>query len=158
MLIDRGTFDNPKTYVDRNAYFFAPQEYNEVYASQTYSDEISTQDLIASVSQFMGTPSVQAALTTNSDQHDDSLAELWQRISDKSNKANHVLNAICSERAAKASEESSNQTTKTKLYKEWIRSIHAYIRQHVTYGVPCPNTGLVMAVLGYDECCRRLGV
>ncbi|KAK5109303.1 hypothetical protein LTR62_007177 [Meristemomyces frigidus] len=33
-----------------------------------------------------------------------------------------------------------------------------YLRTRLSYGLPGPSVGIVMALLGYEECCRRLGV
>ncbi|GAB7357948.1 hypothetical protein MBLNU230_g0115t1 [Neophaeotheca triangularis] len=43
-------------------------------------------------------------------------------------------------------------------YKDWNKAVMRYLRVKLAYGLPGPSVGIVMAVLGYDECCKRLGV
>lgn len=42
--------------------------------------------------------------------------------------------------------------------KAWHTALMRYMRQKLSYGMPGPSVGVVMALLGYQECCKRLGV
>lgn len=44
------------------------------------------------------------------------------------------------------------------LTQAWNRAIMRCLREKLSYGLPGPSIGVVMAILGYDECCRRLGM
>jgi glutamyl-tRNA synthetase len=45
-----------------------------------------------------------------------------------------------------------------KQYRSWNRALMRYLREKLSYGLPGPGVGAIMAILGYGECCRRLGV
>lgn len=45
-----------------------------------------------------------------------------------------------------------------KAYKEWNKGMMRFLREKLSYGLPGPGVGVLMAVLGYEECCRRLSV
>jgi glutamyl-tRNA synthetase len=45
-----------------------------------------------------------------------------------------------------------------KAYKEWQKAAMRLLREKLAAGTPGPGVGALMAVLGYEECCRRLGV
>lgn len=42
--------------------------------------------------------------------------------------------------------------------KAWHAALMRYLREKLSYGMPGPSIGVVMALLGYRECCKRLGV
>lgn len=45
-----------------------------------------------------------------------------------------------------------------QAYKEWQKAAMRLLRQHLAAGTPGPGVGALMAVLGYEECCRRIGI
>lgn len=45
-----------------------------------------------------------------------------------------------------------------KAYKEWNNGVMRFLRERLSYGLPGPSIGHLMAVLGYEECCKRLDV
>lgn len=45
-----------------------------------------------------------------------------------------------------------------KRYKDWSRASMRHLRRKLAYGLPGPSVGVVMAILGYEESCKRLGV
>lgn len=45
-----------------------------------------------------------------------------------------------------------------KAHKEWNNGMMKYLREKLSYGLPGPGVGQVMALLGYKECCKRLGI
>ena len=85
---------------------------------------------------------------------EESVNGLWESIDHASGKCNEAINATCRQRAAEMTD--SQPIEKSREYKAWVKTMHAYLRQKLTYGAPSPSTGLVMAVLGYEECSRRL--
>ncbi|KAK4546274.1 hypothetical protein LTR36_001951 [Oleoguttula mirabilis] len=42
--------------------------------------------------------------------------------------------------------------------KDWSKAVLRSLRGQLSGGLPGPSIGVVMAILGYEECCRRLGV
>jgi glutamyl-tRNA synthetase len=45
-----------------------------------------------------------------------------------------------------------------KSYKEWQKASMRFLRERLAAGTPGPGVGALMAVLGYEECCRRVGI
>jgi len=45
-----------------------------------------------------------------------------------------------------------------QAYKEWQKAVMRSLREKLAAGTPGPGVGALMAVLGYEECCRRLGI
>ncbi|RXK34170.1 hypothetical protein BBD39_06170 [Arsenophonus endosymbiont of Bemisia tabaci Asia II 3] len=45
-----------------------------------------------------------------------------------------------------------------KAYKEWQKGVMRFLRERLASGTPGPGVGVLMAVLGWRECCRRCGV
>ena len=45
-----------------------------------------------------------------------------------------------------------------KAYKEWQKAAMKLLREKLAAGTPGPGVGALMAVLGYEECCRRIGI
>ncbi|TKA66273.1 hypothetical protein B0A55_09522 [Friedmanniomyces simplex] len=61
---------------------------------------------------------------------------------------------------AKDSPAFSGEETQAVLrqQKAWSIAVMRHLRERVSYGLPGPSIGVVMALLGYKECCKRLGV
>ena len=45
-----------------------------------------------------------------------------------------------------------------QAYKEWQKAAMRFLRERLAAGTPGPGVGALMAVLGYEECCRRVGI
>lgn len=45
-----------------------------------------------------------------------------------------------------------------QAYKEWQKAAMRLLREKLAAGTPGPGVGALMAVLGYKECCRRMGI
>jgi glutamyl-tRNA synthetase len=45
-----------------------------------------------------------------------------------------------------------------KAYKEWQKAAMKLLREKLAAATPGPGVGALMAVLGYEECCRRIGI
>jgi glutamyl-tRNA synthetase len=61
-----------------------------------------------------------------------------------------VIGDICQTRSTV-----DGQVEKEKA-KEWSKSLHRYLREKLCFGRPGPSSSQVMAVLGYEECMKRL--
>nr|POF14223.1 glutamate--trna ligase, mitochondrial [Quercus suber] len=47
--------------------------------------------------------------------------------------------------------------TSLQRKKAMSAAVYQHLRQKISYGLRGPKTGLVLEILGYEECCRRLG-
>lgn len=45
-----------------------------------------------------------------------------------------------------------------QAYKDWQKAAMRLLREKLAAGTPGPGVGALMAVLGYEECCRRVGI
>ena len=153
-LIDRGSFENPQSYLDRNEYFFLTCKPAAPPATTTAVSTIPEDAIQEAAAAFIANPAVKAALTFWDANPDNSVSGLWQNLFHASQQCNDAINGICRQRAAESA--TSEPVEKSREYKDWVKTMHAHLRQKLTYGVPSPSTGLVMAVLGYEECSRRL--
>jgi glutamyl-tRNA synthetase len=52
----------------------------------------------------------------------------------------------------------SQRAEVSKAYKEWQKASMRFLRERLAAGTPGPGVGALMAVLGYEECCRRVGI
>jgi len=153
LLIDRGSFENVTSYIDRNTYFFsrsatpAQQEANGTI-------NVDIESLNEAVAEFMSSPDLQKIFENTTDMSDTGIKGLWQSISVISKGCNDIINHICQARARPLVTE--GEVAKSSQYKAWVKAMHGALRQRLTYGASSPSTGLVMAVLGYHECKRRL--
>jgi glutamyl-tRNA synthetase len=59
-------------------------------------------------------------------------------------------------KAAVADEERREEVL--QAYKEWQKVVMRFLREKLAAGTPGPGVGALMAVLGYEECCRRIGI
>lgn len=158
LLIDRGSYDNPKAFVDRNSYFFKADTRDALPPSKSDNDSILQSRLESAIERFMSSDTVRTTVgSTDSADHSD-LKQQWSAISDTAKVCNDVLADICREEAMSMLGDSIDGVpiVKTQAYKDWTKAVHLYLRERLSYGVPCPSTGLVMAVLGYEECLRRI--
>ncbi|GAB7344330.1 hypothetical protein MBLNU457_2195t1 [Dothideomycetes sp. NU457] len=157
LLIDRGSFENLTSYIDRNTYFFSRTVASAQQATSSTTDvttDVDNELLIEAVAEFASNPELQKVLRNTPDRSGENIKELWQSISVKSKGCNDMINQICHERARPLVTE--GEVAKSPQYKAWVKAMHGALRQRLTYGASSPSTGLVMAVLGYHECKHRL--
>lgn len=57
-----------------------------------------------------------------------------------------------------AVEDESQRAKFLQAYKEWQKAAMRFLREKLAAGTPGPGVGALMAVLGYEECCRRIGI
>ena len=164
LLIDRGSYESPKTYIERNRYFFTrqPPKPSSSLPVQITSSSIPDDDVASAVRHLLHSDETKRSLAfwdADADA-DENIAGLWQHISAASNECNKRINAICRERATETLtlSDSDEPVESSQVYKDWVRAMHAYLRQALAYGQPSPSTGFVMAVLGSRECGRRLAL
>jgi glutamyl-tRNA synthetase len=143
-FIDTKTYENPTSYVERNAYFF-----NDLPpVSPSVESSIPTSDLHDAVLEAMSqveTSSVALASSTD-------YVQVKERLDTAVSEYARVIGEVCQARSI-----SEGQVDKEKS-KEWSKSLHRYLREKLCFGRPGPSSSQVMAVLGYEECMRRLAM
>lgn len=60
--------------------------------------------------------------------------------------------------AEAAVEDGAKREGVLQAYKAWQKALMRFLRERLAAGTPGPGIGQLMAVLGYEECCRRLGI
>ncbi|THY21633.1 hypothetical protein D6D01_06568 [Aureobasidium pullulans] len=146
LFIDAKTYENPISYVERNAYLFttlppaSPSPDTTISKSDLHTaamdvlknfDQTVTKDVIISA----------PAYTEIKTRLDATIAEYAKLIGE-----------VIQQRATV-----DGEVDKTKM-KEWSKHLHHYLREKLCFGRPGPGSSQVMAVLGYEECWRRLEV
>ncbi|THW90508.1 hypothetical protein D6D15_04489 [Aureobasidium pullulans] len=146
LFIDAKTYENPSSYVERNAYFFttlppaSPSPDTSISKSDLhtaamdvlkYFDQTVTKDVIISAPTY----------TEIKTRLDATIAEYAK-----------VIGEVIQQRATV-----DGEVDKTKM-KEWSKHLHHYLREKLCFGRPGPGSSQVMAVLGHEECWRRLEV
>ncbi|KAK0356386.1 Glutamate--tRNA ligase mitochondrial [Friedmanniomyces endolithicus] len=183
LLADSKSYQNPKQYVERNRYLieFDPSQVPRLGLDER-SETVQTivKDLL--VSDFQR-PTAHQRDTAVSDERDislwfddisarihdgiqhqvlettmtDALAQQMTTREGRSPFTNEVLGSIATVKDSPALSIDENQAT-PNLQKVWTAAVMRYLRGNLSYGLPGPSIGTVMALLGYKECCRRLGV
>lgn len=154
LAVDRNNYDKPESFVKRNGYFFTTQTGDQAVANAS-SSNIPEQDLHNAMTEIMSSEQLKSALS------------FWEKYGPSQHPVQHsldtdinaaaktlgeVLNEACRQRAEPQDEDSK------KREKAWRSALHVYLRQKLAFGRPGPASGQTMAVLGYEESCRRLGI
>ncbi|KAK1017803.1 Glutamate--tRNA ligase mitochondrial [Friedmanniomyces endolithicus] len=183
LLADSKSYQNPKQYVERNRYLieFDPSQVPRLDLDER-SETVQTivKDLL--VSDFQR-PTAHQRDTAVSDERDislwfddisarihdgiqhqvlettmtDALAQRMTAREGRSPFTNEVLGSTATVKDSPTLSIDENQAT-SNLQKVWTAAVMRYLRGNLSYGLPGPSIGTVMALLGYKECCRRLGV
>jgi glutamyl-tRNA synthetase len=142
LFIDSKTYENPTSYVERNAYFFT----NLPPISPSTESSIPTSDLHdAALEAMSNVDTASVALNTSTD-----YAQVKRQLDTAISEYARVIGDICQTRSTV-----DGQVEKEKA-KEWSKSLHRYLREKLCFGRPGPSSSQVMAVLGYEECMKRL--
>ncbi|KAK0260810.1 hypothetical protein B0A54_16490 [Friedmanniomyces endolithicus] len=183
LLADSKSYQNPKQYVERNRYLieFDPSQVPRLDLDER-SETVQTIVKDFLVSDFQR-PTAHQRDTAVSDERDislwfddisarihdgiqhqvlettmtDALAQQMTAREGRSPFTNEVLGSIATVKDSPALSIDENQAT-SNLQKVWTAAVMRYLRGNLSYGLPGPSIGTVMALLGYKECCRRLGV
>ncbi|KAI4743861.1 hypothetical protein E4T50_05764 [Aureobasidium sp. EXF-12298] len=142
LFIDSKTYENPTSYVERNAYFFT----NLPPISPATESSIPTSDLHDAALEAMShVDTASVALKTSAD-----YAQVKRQLDTAMSEYARVIGDMCQTRSIV-----DGQVDKEKA-KEWSKSLHRYLREKLCFGRPGPSSSQVMAVLGYEECMKRL--
>ncbi|THX67701.1 hypothetical protein D6D05_09713 [Aureobasidium pullulans] len=146
LFIDAKTYENPSSYVERNAYLFttlppaSPSPDTSIPKPDLHTaamdvlknfDQTVTKDVIILTPTYTG---IKTRL-------DATIAEYAK-----------VIGEVIQQRATV-----DGEVDKTRM-KEWSKHLHHYLREKLCFGRPGPGSSQVMAVLGHEECWRRLEV
>jgi glutamyl-tRNA synthetase len=146
LFIDAKTYENPSSYVERNAYFFTtlPPASPSPDTSISKSDlHTAAMDVLKNFDQTVTKDVIISAPT---------YTEIKTRLDATIAEYAKVIGEVIQQRATV-----DGEVDKTKM-KEWSKHLHHYLREKLCFGRPGPGSSQVMAVLGHEECWRRLVV
>lgn len=146
LFIDAKTYENPSSYVERNAYFFTtlPPASPSPDTSISKSDlDTAAMDVLKNFDQTVTKDVIISAPT---------YTEIKTRLDATIAEYAKVIGEVIQQRATV-----DGEVDKTKM-KEWSKHLHHYLREKLCFGRPGPGSSQVMAVLGHEECWRRLEV
>ncbi|EGP89862.1 uncharacterized protein MYCGRDRAFT_68164 [Zymoseptoria tritici IPO323] len=132
-LADSKSYSTPQHYVDRNRYFFHFDASEVPAEAETYDKDVHI--TAGALSEFMA--DLLAHFDFAQPYRDSRFAVPKPEREDEA-----VLTPI----------------DLVKQYKSWNKALMRYLREKLSYGLPGPGVGAIMAILGYEECRRRLGV
>lgn len=150
LLVDDKSFQNARQYVERNRYFFS-FDAGQVPPERDFYDKhgrISPHDVQMCVEHLMASDSLSRGVWRDLS-HTSSLKQ--EQISATAVRIHDAIDGLL----AKASTTEGEAPLDSKV---WNAALMRYLREKLSYGLPGPSVGVVMAILGYRECCRRLGV
>lgn len=146
LFIDAKTYENPSSYVERNAYFFTtlPPASPSPDTSISKSDlHTAAMDVLKNFDQTVTKDVIISAPT---------YTEIKTRLDATIAEYAKLIGEVIQQRATV-----DGEVDKTKM-KEWSKHLHHYLREKLCFGRPGPGSSQVMAVLGHEECWRRLEV
>ncbi|TIA31966.1 hypothetical protein D6C79_09311 [Aureobasidium pullulans] len=146
LFIDAKTYENPSSYVERNAYFFTtlPPASPSPDTSISKSDlHTAAMDVLKNFDQTVTKDVIISAPT---------YTEIKTRLDATVAEYAKVIGEAIQQRATV-----DGEVDKTRM-KEWSKHLHHYLREKLCFGRPGPGSSQVMAVLGHEECWRRLEV
>lgn len=157
LLVDSKSYQTPTQFVARNKYFF---DYDSALVPETPENcgdaehNITSEDLAALTKKILQgqVSDSRAVKQTGIDTHitsQSSLIHFRMGIS---------LEDTLWDVTAEEEDLFDEKGNPKQLYKAWNKALMRYLRDKLSYSLPGPGIGQIMAVLGYDECCRRLRV
>lgn len=146
LSVDDKNYENPDDYVKRNKYFFT----HHLPATEPGESTILAEDLQQAVSEMMTFDSLKP-LRVIPQPTESNYASSKAYLNNSASAYSTAIEEICHKRVSGEDEESK------ALLKEWRKGIHRFLREKLTFGMPGPSSSQTMSVLGYEECCRRIG-
>ncbi|KAM3423302.1 hypothetical protein BST61_g741 [Cercospora zeina] len=156
LLIDSKSYQTPQQFLARNQYFVSydsalvpepPEHYHQDPASNL---TVTPQDLAQLTKSFLSPPFISAP-SASEEQPSGTKDTLDAHISHVSAQIHDRIHAAI---ANHLNEKSLEDLPKTS--KAYNKALMRYLREKLSYGMPGPGVGQMMAVLGWQECCRRL--
>ncbi|KAK6430960.1 Glutamate--tRNA ligase mitochondrial [Oleoguttula sp. CCFEE 5521] len=183
LLADDKSYHNAAHFVERNWYFFcSTEEVKKRRSTSAASELVPTVDIDRLLQDLMSTcdattPYVDVPAELHSKV---TTAERRTGTERSAARIHAMLNLLMWQRIAPASAEKKaipfvDQATDTeavarflvgdadagdlvKDYKTWQKALMRQLRWKLAAGTPGPGMDMVMAVLRYEECCKRLGI
>ncbi|USW53341.1 Putative glutamyl/glutaminyl-tRNA synthetase, rossmann-like alpha/beta/alpha sandwich [Septoria linicola] len=161
LLVDSKSYQTPQQFVARNKYFFDYDSSLAPDSPETYNAEHDiTPSKLASLADFILTPfippssSSEEPSTTSSPSSEE---HLDTHISHTSTLIHARIHASLLDQLSLSDADLAENDHLTQTYRAWNKALMRHLREKLSYGLPGPGIGQIMAVLGYKECCRRLG-
>nr|OQO29780.1 hypothetical protein B0A51_03695 [Rachicladosporium sp. CCFEE 5018] len=183
LLADDKSYHNAAHFVERNWYFFCSTE--EVKTRRMTSaasepipasdidgllrDLVSTYDTTRSYADLPPDLRAKAPAKERRTTMERSAARIhasldlltWQRSVPSTVNAKSIPfteQACDTEAVARSLVGEANAADLVKNYKTWQKALMRHLRWKLAAGTPGPGMDMVMVVLGYEECCKRLGL
>ncbi|KAK3625561.1 Glutamate--tRNA ligase mitochondrial [Elasticomyces elasticus] len=160
LLADSKSYQTPKQYVDRNRYFI---EFDAVHVPATpekYGCTVDGQDVVVGGEDVK--MAVEEMMGKDFRQHVPGISNGGATQSDGASAIIHagIQQQMARTVAAEVNSLDGNEAEQSihRRQKAWNTAIMRYLREKLSYGLPGPSIGDLMALLGYKECCKRLGV
>lgn len=148
LYTDDKNYENPADYIKRNAYFFT----NQLPPVSAGESKIPVAELKSAVAEMMTELSLSETLVKPSGTtKPETYAAQKASLDFTADIYTAAIEMCCAKRAPGDDDEAK------ALLKEWRKGVHRYLREKLTFGMPGPSSSQVMAVLGYKECCWRIG-
>lgn len=147
LSVDEQNYENPEDYVERNKYFFT----SDLPAAELEETHIPARELRSAILEMMASDSL-GAVSITCPSATSSYASLKTSLNESAAAYSAAIEELCHKRVL------GDDDVSKALLKEWRKAIHRYLREKLAFGMPGPSSSQTMAVLGYDECCRRVGV
>ncbi|GIZ37211.1 hypothetical protein CKM354_000066500 [Cercospora kikuchii] len=151
LLIDFKSYQTPQQFLTRNQYFFSYDSTLVPESPEHYHQDDDVTITVSDLSQV-----IEHALS----------APLYPPPSEISEETRHVPNGTLDEHIAHLSvlvHDRINTSIATHIKEEspatrkaYNKALMRYLREKLSYGMPGPGIGQMMAVLGLKECCKRL--
>jgi len=175
LLADGKSYQNPSQYAQRIRYFFVFDAKKTTEGQDFYGkgQDVSAEDVHSLAQQILlnlqadTSSETQPSRVNASSERIDAVIhnQIWQRVSmlRMSQKG-----AQQDETEAQVPQEHSERHTDrpvsalpadhpvSKMKKSWTTALMQYLREKVSYGQPGPSISVVMALLGHEECRKRL--
>lgn len=163
LLVDSKSYQTPTQFLERNRYFF---DYDAALVPENAANydnaEILTPELLVKlVEQILQEEEDFASTTTTNNPRsttNDDGRLLDSHITSISSKIHSNIHTSLLHHIGADEESLATNEDLKRSYKSLNKALMRHLREKLSYGLPGPGIGQIMAVLGYQECCRRLGL
>ena len=159
---DDKNYENPTSYVARNAYFFTRDLPIPPPAPVTADPSDNSVPTLAEVEvalqDMLITDELKLLRFLALNTADQSYAAMKQRLDSDVAAYAKAIEGLCESRADEVKMSNGDEADKGKVVKEWRKAVHRLLRERLAFGMPGPGSAVLMGVLGYEETCRRLSV
>lgn len=152
LMADDKSYEQPESWVERNRYFF---RYDSAEVAIDQQIDVPAEDVTQLVRKIFESSIERHQIdlqTAESKPH-----KAWGQMEDVSQALTVSIRDACEGQAKedKASSTEEGFKARTKL---WSKAVNVFFRGRLAYGLPGPHVAQVIAILGHQECSRRLGL